>query len=361
MWRLSQQERLAVAPAPAAALGLGLRTQGVRALSIVRWIAFALAVCLAAIMPVAAEPAEILDLGDGYRFELLGAGETGSPVGNPKVVFINVAVSDDKIHADHKRTIEAADRMFEAVVMHAAEKGLYQRATVNLRKAGAKTYEAFTYARGADGVWLRQAGQEKWKTAQSASWTPPKSKSVEVKGHGTFAVEAAIDIKSPPGFKRAAEIDFVTKSKLSDVQRKYAEIKALWAQMDREKLKADGYDMIVFGNFSEPPRGRFHPRQGFFVRIPRGSDGAWPALPDRAPDNRELLISKNEIPAEQLALVMGRTFASGLDTLRLTEVIAPPLPDASASAATLVGFGPAAPVITFDNPIQISIPNPELP
>lgn len=329
-------------------------------MSILRWAAFAVAVILASVMSFAAEPAEVLDLGDGYRFELLGAGETGSPVGNPKGVVIDVAVTDDKIHADHKRTIEAADRMFEAVVMQAAEKGLYQRATVNLRKPGTKSYEAFTYARGADGVWLREAGKEKWKTAQSSEWTPPKSKNVTVKTFGTFAVEAAIDIKAPPGFKRAAEIDFVTKTRLSDIQRKYAEIKALWAQMDREKLKKDGYDMIVFGNFSEAARGRFHPRQGFFVRIPRGADGAWAQLPEHAPDDREMMISKNDIPADQVAQAMSRTFVSGLDTLRLTEVIAPKIADATASTA-LVGFGQAAPVITFDNPIQISIPNPEFP
>lgn len=328
-------------------------------MSIVRWLAFAVAAVLASVMSFAAEPAEILDLGDGYRFELLGAGETGAPAG--KAVFINVATTDDKIHVDHKRAIEAADRMFEAVVMHAAEKGLYKRATVNIRKPGAKTYEAFTYARGADGVWLREAGKEKWKTAQSASWSPPKSKNVEIRGLGTFAVEAAIDIKAPDGFKRAAEIDFVTKTRLSDVQRKYAEIKALWAQMDREKLRKDGYDMIVFGNFSEPPRGRFHPRQGFFVRVPRAGNEPWPELPDRAPDNRELLISKNEAPADQLAQAIGRTFASGLDTLRLTEVIAPPLPDPNASPTALVGFGQASPLVTFGEPIQISIPTPELP
>lgn len=332
---------------------------GSQVLSIVRWAAFAVAAVLASVTSFAAEPAEVLDLGDGYRFALLGAGETGTPVGNPKVIFINVAVTDETVHADHKRVIEAADRMFEAVVMQAAEKGLYQRATVNIRKAGGKTYEAFTYARGADGVWLRQAGKEKWKTAQSAAWTPPKSKNVAVKGFGMFAVEAAVDIAAPDGFKRAAEIDFVTKSRLSDVQRKYAEIKALWAQMDQKKLKADGYDMIVFGNFSEPPRGRFHPRQGFFVRIPRTVDGAWPAMPDRAPDERETLISKNEVPAEQLAQAMGRLFASGLDTLRLTEVIVPPQPDTSAPGTALVGFGQASALVTFGDPITISIPKSE--
>ncbi|MBL8781467.1 MAG: hypothetical protein JNL06_11080, partial [Alphaproteobacteria bacterium] len=66
-------------------------------------MAFAGALALAATAQAA--PAKTLDLADGYKFELLGAGDTQARVGNPKVIFLNVAVTDEKIAADHKRLI----------------------------------------------------------------------------------------------------------------------------------------------------------------------------------------------------------------------------------------------------------------
>ncbi len=304
---------------------------------------------VAAFAAPAATPMETLDLGDGYQFELIGAGDTPAKIANPKSIYINVALKDDKVLADHAKLIEAADRLFETVLMGAAEKGYYKRATVNVRKPGATAtpaYEDFLYIRGADEVWLRQAGNAPWKTAQDPKWTPPATDNIEVKGFGTFAVEMAIEIAAPEGFHRAAEVDFVTKTPVIDIQGKYREIKALWARMDRAKMKADGFDMVLFGNFAEAQRGRFHARKGFFVRIPRDLDGDWPELPARAPDDRDLMISKNEIPADELTKTIRRTFASGLDTMRLTEVIAPPL-DAAATTAT-VGFAEGAPVIKLD-------------
>ena len=303
----------------------------------------------------AADQLETLDLGDGYQFELLGAGETLANIANPKSIYINVALKDDKVLADHVKLIEAADRLFETVLMGAAEKGFYKRATVNIRRPGAAktpaptpTYEDFVYARGADEVWLRQAGNAPWKAAQDPKWTAPESEKIAVQGFGTFNVEMAIEIAPPEGFHRAAEVDFVTATPIVDIQRKYQEIKALWARIDRAKMRADGFDMILFGNFAEAQRGRFHARKGFFVRIPREADGDWPELPERAPDDRDLMISKNEIPADELTKTIRQTFASGLDTMRLTEVIAPPL-DAGATATTAkVGFAQGAPVIKLD-------------
>jgi hypothetical protein len=269
----------------------------------IRRFLVAAALVFAPMTAQAAEPVTYLDLGDGYQFKLIEAGDTPAKVAHPKVIFINVALKDAKIAGDHTKLIEAADRLFETVLMGAAEKGYYKRATVNIQKAGqAGGYEDFVYARGDNDVWLRQAGDQPWKTAQDPKWTPPSAETIEVKPFGTFAVETAVEIAPPEGFTRAAEIDFVTKTPLVDLQHKYQEIKALWARIDRAQLKADGFDMVLLGNFTEAQRGRFHARKGFFVRIPREESGDWPELPDRAPDDRDALISKNDAPAGNTAL-----------------------------------------------------------
>ena len=312
-------------------------------------IAFASTVALAA--AVQAAPAKTLDLADGYKFELLGAGDTQARVGNPKVIFLNVAVTDEKIAADHKRLIEASDRMFESVLMGAAEKGYYKRATVNVRRPGTATFEDFLYVRGENEVWLRQAGKESWKVAQDPkTWVGPPSEKINVDKFGTFAVEAAIEIDPPAGFKRAAEIDFVTKTSLIDTQRKYQEIKALWARMDRKQMRTDGFDLIMCGNFTTPQLGRFHARRGFDVRIPRQADGEGPALPDSAPDNRELLISKAEKPTDELVqqIAYSFTFSGPLETLRLTDFMMPAFKRGTPVEPSKVGFGYSAPSITLE-------------
>ena len=304
---------------------------------------------ISAMSAKAAPRIEMLDLGDGFRFELLGAGDTPAKVANPKAIYLNVALKDEKLIADHAKLIEAADRMFESVLMGAAEKGYYKHATVNIRRQGTpETFEDFVYLRGDNEVWLRQAGKETWKVAQDTKWTPPATENIAVDGFGTFHVEQAIEIPPPEGFSRAAEVDFVTATPVIDIQRKYKEIKALWSRIDREKMRADGFDMILLGNFAEGQRGRFHARRGFFVRIPRDIDGPWPELPDRAPDNRDLLISKNEISTEELTKTIGNTFASGLSTMRLTQIIAPVVDPTATGPTAKIGFGEALPVIKFD-------------
>jgi hypothetical protein len=298
-----------------------------------------------------AGPAKTLDLDDGYRFELLGAGDSKARVGNPKTIHVNVALADETIHADRKRLIEAADRLFEAVLMGAAEKGYYKRALVNIRRADAATFEDFLYLRGDNEVWLRQAGAEPWKTAQNPSaWTPPASEKIEIAKFGTFAVDNAVEIRPPAGFTRAAEIDFVTKTPLVDTQRKYQEIKALWGRMDQAQMRDDGFDLILFGNFATSQLGRFHARRGFFVRIPRAANGDWPELPERAPDNRELLISKAERPADELvqSIAYSFTFKGPLETLRLADFVVSPFKRTATPSAGLVGFDYRMPTVTLE-------------
>lgn len=295
----------------------------------------------------AADAPKTLDLADGYKFELLGAGETKARVANPKTIFINVALADSHLDADKQRTIEAADRVFESVLMNAAEKGYYKRATVSVRRPGTAAYDDFLYVRGGNEVWQRQAGAQEWQKPQDPkAWTPPPSEKIEVEKFGAFAVEAAIEIDPPAGFRRAAEINFVTKTPLIDAQRKYQEIKALWARMDRAQMRADGFDLILFGNFATPQLGRFHARRGFYVRIPRSGDDDWPALPDRAPESRELLLSRTERPADELVqnIAYSFTFEGPLETLRLTDFLMPGFKRGAAPPA-IVGFGFSTPTL----------------
>lgn len=304
-----------------------------------------------------AAPVKTLDLEDGYSFQLLGAGDTQARVGNPKTIYVNVAIADERLLADHKRVIEASDRVFESVLMNAAEKGFYKRAIVNLRRAGTTTFEDFLYLRGENEVWLRQKGEEPWKVAQDAkAWIIPPSEKIQIDKLGEFAVETSVEIQPPAGFTRAAEIDFVTKTPLIDIQRKYQEIKALWARMDRKQMRADGFDLIMFGNFTTPQLGRFHARRGFYVRIPRAGNSDWPELPDRAPDNRDMLISQADVPADAAVqqIAYSFTFSGPLATLKLSDFVLPGFKRGAIqpSAVSNVGFGYSAPTMTVE-PVRL--------
>jgi hypothetical protein len=233
--------------------------------------------------------------------------------------------------------------MFESVLLNGAEKGYYTKAQVNVRKPGTTQFEEFVYLRGANDVWLRQAGSEKWKTAEQPNWTPAKAEKIDISGFETLWVEQSVDLPPPDGFKRAVEIDLVSKTTIVDIQTKYKEIRALWARMNREKLRTEGYDLVLIGNFSTPQLGRFHARRGFFVRIPRAANGQWAELPERAPDDRETFISKNEVPVGELMASIQRAFASGIDTLRLIDIRVPFTP----ASIVQVGFAEGAPVIRF--------------
>jgi hypothetical protein len=317
-----------------------------------RWAALSVVALALGIGPANAAGEKALDL-DGYRFLLLGAGESQARVGNPKTIHINVALSDDAIHADRKRLIEASDRLFESVLMGAAEKGYHARATVNVRRPGTASFEDFLYVRGANGVWLRQAGAEAWKVAQDpTAWKAAPSEKMQIATFGTFAVEQAVEVGAPAGFKRVAEINFVTRTPIADVQRKYEEVKALWARMDRAQMRSDGFDLVVFANYAEPRRGRFHARKAFIVRIPRQADGDWPTLPERAPDGREMLLSHNDAPASDLTQRIAATFEDGiLAGLELGDFVAAPFALGMGASTAQVGFAQGTPAILDLGPV----------
>ena len=289
-----------------------------------------------------------IELGQGYQFQLLGAGETPAQTAHPKTLHITVASLNASLFIEKARLIEGVDRVFEAVLLNAAEKGYYTRAVVNLRSAILQPPHEFVFLRGANGVWLRQAGKQLWQIAQDTKWSPPAARKLEIKGLGTLWVEQAVPLPAQDGFKRAIEIDLVSKSNIVNYQQKYVEIKALWAQMDREKMRAEGYDLVLIGNFSTPQIGRFFVRRGFFVRIPKLADGKWAELPERAPDERETLVSESQVPVDHLLQGIQNAFALGLDTMRLSPFIAPTFNNIPTQGIAQVDFAEGLPIIQFD-------------
>lgn len=296
---------------------------------------------------------QLLNLGAGYSFHFLKAGATTPRTGHPKTIFVNVSSSDRKLLGDKTRLIEGADRVFETVLLSPAEKGFFTSAIVNVQRPDLKGFEQFTYARGNRGVWLRQAGDQPWKVAQSNDWTPPASQKVDLPGAGSLHVESAVDLPPQAGFKRAAEIDCVSKTNIVNLQQKYREIRALWSHLDRQKLKTKGYDLIMIGNFSSPQLGRFYLRRGFFVRIPMQANGEWATLPDSLPAGEDALISQNDVPVDAITQDIRLAFSGGLETMRLTSVLNPASGAMSAIQESLVAFAEGTPVVRIDPVIQV--------
>lgn len=309
------------------------------------WLVFVVLAWIGAARAQAA--GTMLDLGDGYSFELLGTSNTIARVANPKSISIDVVPGDQKLFQDKERLLEGVDRLFESVLMGAAEKGYYNRATVKVRLPGEASAEEFVFVRGANDVWLRQAGRASWMKAQDpSSWTPPASQKMDVPGFGAFAVETALEIPAPAGFRRAVEVDFVTKTSMVDLQRKYQEIKALWTRLDREKMRAEGFDLVMLGNFAEPQRGRFHARRGFFIRIPREGDGPWPDLPASVPTDRDVLVSQNEMQIDDLTRAIRMAFADRAESARLS--FGASSADLQIDTRMSVGFAQGTPAVRFD-------------
>ncbi|MEQ1753060.1 MAG: hypothetical protein ABL973_02885 [Micropepsaceae bacterium] len=320
-----------------------------RLLSLLAFVFFA-EICAAAAADITPQ---LINLGPGFSFEFLRAGETAARAAHPKTLFVSVSSVDRKIFSDKVRLVEGADRVFESVLLNPAEKGFYTSAIVYVKRPDQTNFEQFTYKRGDRGVWLRQAGELPWKVAQSNNWTPPASQKVELTGLGTLLVESAVDLPPQSGFRRSAEIDCVSKTSIVNLQQKYREIKALWSHLDRTKLKSSGYDLIMIGNFSSPQLGRFYLRKGFFVRIPLQSNGEWASLPDSLPVAQDALISQNEVAADAVTRDIRLAFSGGLETLRLTSVLNPATGPMAQLHESLVAFAEGTPVIRIDPVILV--------
>jgi hypothetical protein len=239
-----------------------------------------------------------IQLRDGVQARFLTAFTRSDPA-KPKTLLVNFVLSDAKIVADQTKVIEIADQLFGRIVLLAAEEKEFTRAIVNLLKSETKrgeetvqAFEDFHYARGNNGVWLRQAGPQAWKTAQDATWTPPVPETVQL-STGTVYVDFVGEIFAPAGATKALGIELHSPTAVTNIPAKYNEIKEVWNRLDREKLTQAGFDFVHIENYGEPLRGKFQVRKRVYVDITRQTDGKWPELPDTAPfkDGKEPLVA----------------------------------------------------------------------
>lgn len=239
-----------------------------------------------------------IQLRDGVQARFLTAFKS-TDAAKPKTLMANFVLNDAKIVADHARVIEVADQLFGRIVLLAAEDKEYKRAIVNLLRSETKKgedtvqdFEDFHYVRGSNGVWLRQAGPEAWKTAQDPTWTPPTPEVVAL-STGNVYIDFIGEVFPPAGASKALGIELRSAVSVTNIPAKYNEIKEIWNRLDRTKLSEAGFDFVHLENYGEPLLGKFHVRKRVYVDITRAADGTWPVLPDTAPfkDGKEPLVA----------------------------------------------------------------------
>lgn len=239
-----------------------------------------------------------IQLRDGVKARFLTAFKSTDEA-KPKTLMVNFVLSDSAIVADHTKVIEVADQLFGRIVLIAAEDKEYKQAIVNLLRSETKKgedtvqeFEDFRYARGANGVWLRQAGPEAWKTAQDPTWTAPTPEIVQLSS-GNVYIDFVGEVFPPAGATKALGIELRSPVSVTNIPAKYNEIKEIWNRLDHTKLSEAGFDFVHLENYGEPLLGRFQVRKRVYVDITRKSDGTWPVLPDTAPfkDGKEPLVA----------------------------------------------------------------------
>jgi hypothetical protein len=251
--------------------------------------ACALVAALAAVFSFSGQAQEAwISLKGGAKARILDAVQSVD-AGRQRQLVANFVLSEPTVVGDHGRVIEVADQLFARVLLVPADRKGFKRAVVNLLAAETRTvdgavqkFEGFAYARGSNGVWLRQAGPEKWKIAQDPAWTPRPAQAVEL-STGTVYVDFIGQIFAPDGSTKALGIEMRSRTPTTNIPGKYAEIKELWRRLAYDKLKDDGFDFVHIDNFSEQQLGRFHVRQRVYLDIRRPEGGDWPELPGTAP------------------------------------------------------------------------------
>ena len=237
-----------------------------------------------------------IQLRDGVQARFLTAFKSAD---KPKTLTANFVLSDANIVGDHAKIIEVADQLFGRIVLIAAEDKEYARAIVNILKSETKkgdetiqVFEDFRYLRGGNGVWLRQAGPEAWKTAQDPAWTPPTPEVVQL-STGIVYVDFIGEIFAPAGATKALGIELHSATPVSNIPAKYNEIKEIWNRLNHAKLSEAGFDFVHLENYGAPLLGKFHVRKRVYVDITRQPDGTWPVLPETAPlkDGKEPLVA----------------------------------------------------------------------
>lgn len=244
---------------------------------------------------VAAE-AVVIPLPDGVSAEMESAAEeTGSPQSGRAWVATFV-LSDSQVLSKHDSLIIAADMLFEQAVLVPADVNGHTLAVVRLRGPKGKKSEEFRYARQEDKVWLRQAGKESWKRAERRDeWSAPNGPTFSIGTGSDVTIEYVGEIVPPALRLHALGIVMHSSTPVSDLDRKYREVKALYERLDKKKLSDDNFDYIAIVNFEGAPLGRFYVRQSAELGVTRRIGEEWPVLPETAPGVTPSITSELEM------------------------------------------------------------------
>jgi hypothetical protein len=295
---------------------------------------------MAQAIPVQASQSWIA-LRNGVEVSFQGAGEATG--GAQRTLFANFTAKDPSVVKQPAKVIGAADELFGRFVILTADQSGFSRVVINVKKGDAtvngKTapvYEDFVYVRGANTVWLRQAGKEKWKIAQDPKFSAPPIQVLNIPNLGRIEVEAIAEIHPSNGARRAIGIDLRTDTPNKNQLQKYKEIRATWMEADRASLLQQGFDQVAFQSFTAKRLGRFQVRDMAFVQIQREQGKAWPDMPLTPPTKKSRTPLSAEGPAidpEILTAAIGKAFqiapggladpaATALAALELVEDVA---------------------------------------
>lgn len=295
-------------------------------------------------------------LRNGVEVSFQGAGEAAGAA--QRTLFANFSAKDPAVLKQPTKIIPAADELFGRFVILTADQSGFSRVVINVKKGDAtvngKTvplYEDFVYVRGANTVWLRQAGKEKWKVAQDPKFDAPTVQVLNIPNLGRIEVEAIAEIHPVNGARRAVGIDLRTDTPNKNQLQKYKEIRATWMEADRASLLQQGFDQVAFQSFTAKRLGRFQVRDMAYVQIRREQGKAWPDMPLTPPTKKSRTPLTAEGPAidpEILTAAIGKAFqiapggladpaATALAALELVEDVAvaslaPVDPDLNAKA-----------------------------
>jgi hypothetical protein len=255
-------------------------------------------------------------LRNGVEVSFQGAGETTGAA--QRTLFANFTAKDPSVVKQPAKIIDAADELFGRFVILTADQSGFSRVVINVKKGEAKAngktvpvYEDFVYVRGANTVWLRQAGKEKWKVAQDPKFDAPPVQVLNIPNIGRIEVEAIAEINASNGARRAIGIDLRTDTSNKNQLQKYKEIRATWMEADRATLLQRGYDQVAFQSFTAKRLGRFQVREMAYVQIQREQGKAWPDMPLTPPSKKSRAPLSAEGPSidhEILTAAIGKAF-----------------------------------------------------
>lgn len=255
----------------------------------------------------------------GVQVRFTGAGEEKAAAATARSLFANFVVKDAAVLRQPAKMIETADEIFGRFVIVTADHSGFTRAIVNVQRGeetkGGVTkpvFEDFVYVRGANTVWLRQAGNKPWKVAQDAKYEASPAQVLTVAGIGRIEIEATAEIYPPAGVRRAVGIDIRTDTSDKNQLQKYREIRAIWMAADRKALIQMGVDHVAIQNFTAKRLGRFQVRQMAYVQIQREAGKEWPDMPQIPPgagsSKPPLTADAPAIDPEFLTAAIGRAF-----------------------------------------------------